>query len=297
MPTNSPAPDDLLTQLEASKNQFNSGQAAKTLKLLFQLDRLQLDPHQLIRFHESLLFLRAFPQAPSLIPRVENLLDTFHNRIEKLHTANADMSVFDDFDTAGIAATTMQDTLSFDVAQWLERRIPGNVEIAWADYWDDYQAERARGNTWPRFIPLLEEDADVEANIPWQDWIGAARGRQDALPWLLTQFAKLPLPARQQSELYDSLRLPLRWKLENLKLSRTRHRTTPRHFYFHTTPLIQRREVDLAQELSKPAPKLEKLSRRAGEQVMRDIREIMVVRYRELYGTTLSDPKTVVRAN
>ena len=287
-------PNHLLTQLEAAKHPTHSTQIQT---LLSKLSNLQLDPHQLIRFHESLLFLRAFPHAPAQIPRLENLLNTFQHRIEKLRAADADMSIFDDFDASGIAGTTMQDTLSFDVSQWLVSRIPQNVEIAWSDYWDDYQSERARGNTWPRFIPLLEEDADVEANIPWQNWIDAARGRQNALPWLLNQFAKLPLPARQQSELYDSLRLPLRWNLENLKLSRTRHWTTPRHFYFHTTPLIQRREVDLAKELSKPAPKLEKLSRQAGEQVMRDIREIMVVRYRELYGTTLGDPKTVVRAN
>ncbi|MGA8648510.1 MAG: hypothetical protein WB628_16830, partial [Candidatus Sulfotelmatobacter sp.] len=136
------------------------------------------------------------------------------------------MSVFDDFDTSGIAGTTMQDTLSFDVAKWLASRFPHNVEIAWKDYWDDYQAERARGNTWPRFIPLLEEDADVEANIPWSNWIDAARGRENPLQWLLSQFAKLPLPARQQSELYDSLHLPLRWKLENSKLSRSRNWTT-----------------------------------------------------------------------
>jgi hypothetical protein len=287
-------PNHLLTQLEAAKHPTHSTQIQT---LLSKLSNLQLDPHQLIRFHESLLFLRAFPHAPAQIPRLENLLNTFQHRIEKLRAADADMSIFDDFDASGIAGTTMQDTLSFDVSQWLVSRIPQNVEIAWSDYWDDYQSERARGNTWPRFIPLLEEDADVEANIPWQNWIDAARGRQNALPWLLNQFAKLPLPARQQSELYDSLRLPLRWNLENLKLSRTRNWTTPRHFYFHTTPLIQRSEVNLAQELSKPAPKLEKLSRQAGEQVMHHIREVMVVRYRELYGTTLGDPKTVVRAN
>ena len=286
-------PNHLLTQLEAAKTPSPPTQIQK---LLTKLSNLQLDPHQLIRFHESLLFLRAFPHAPSLIPRVENLLNTFHKRIEKLRAANTDMSLFDDFDTSGIAGTTMQDTLSFDVAQWLVSRIPKNVEIAWNDYWDDYQAERARGNTWPRFIPLLEEDADVEANIPWQSWLDAARGRQNPLPWLLNQFAKLPLPARQQSELYDSLRLPLRWNLENLKLSRTRNWTSPRRFYFHTTPLIQRSEVDLAQELSKPTPKLEKLSA-AGESVMQSIREVMVVRYRELYGTTLGDPSTVVRAD
>ncbi len=297
MPRTSHDPNGLLTQLEAAKNQFNPGQATRIQKLLTQLSKLQLDPHQLIRFHEALLFLRAFPHGPSEIPRVENLLNTFHQRIEKLRAANADMSVFDDFDTSGIAGTTMQDTLSFDVAKWLTGRIPRNIEIAWKDYWDDYQAERARGNTWPRFIPLLEEDADVEANIPWSSWIDAARGRQDALAWLLNQFAKLAIPPREQSELYDSLRLPLRWKLENLKLSRTRNWTSPRRFYFHEGPLIQRSQVNLAEELSKPAPQLKKLSRPAGESVMQSIRETMVVRYRELYGTTLGDPSTVVKAD
>ena len=147
MPTKSPDPNDPLTLLEAAKNQFNPGQASKIQKLLGQISKLQLDPHQLIRFHEALLFLRAFPHAQSEIPRLENLLNTFHLRIEKLRAANAVMSLFDDFDTSGIAGTTMQDTLSFDVAQWLVDRIPKNVEIAWNNYWDDYQSERARGNT------------------------------------------------------------------------------------------------------------------------------------------------------
>jgi hypothetical protein len=290
-------PDHLLTDLENAKNRFDSNSARLITKLLSRLSRLQLDPHKLIRFHESLLFLRAFPSEPSLIPRVENLLNTFHERIEKLRVFHADMSLFDDFDTSGIAGTVMQDTLSFDVAQWLTHRIPRNIEIAWDDYWDDYQAERARGNIWPRFIPLLEEDADVEANIPWRCWLDNARGRHNALPWVLTCFEKLPLSPPQQAELYDSLRLPLRWRLENLKLSRTRNWARPPRFYFHSAPLIQRSEVSLAHELAQPAPKLEKLSLAAGESVMESIREIMVVRYRELYGTTLGDPRTVVRVD
>jgi hypothetical protein len=295
---NSHDPNPLLDQLETAKSHFDSGYAARIAKLLSQLSKLQLnDPHHLIRFHEALLFLRAFPHAPSQVPRVENLLNTFHQRVDKLRSLEADMTLFDDFDTSGIAGTTMQDTLSFDVAGWLVRRIPRNVEIAWGDYWDDYQAERARGSTWPRFIPLLEEDADVEANIPWRRWLDAAKGRQNALAWLLKRFAQLPTASRQRAELYDSLRLPLRWKLENLKLSRTRNWVHPRRFYIHNSPLIQRSEVSLSHELAQPAPRLERLSVAVGESVMRAIREIMVVRYRELYGTTLGDPRTVVRAN
>jgi hypothetical protein len=55
--------------------------------------------------------------------------------------------------------------------------------------------------------------------------------------------------------------------------------------------------VSLSRELSQPAPKLEKLSLAAGESVMHAIREVMAVRYRELYGTTLGDPRTVVRSD
>jgi hypothetical protein len=303
MPTLSPSPGQLITQLEAGKSRFDHGHfqqinVQQIDRVLSQLSRLPIeDPHHLIRFHECLLFLRAFPHSPSLLRRVENLLNNFHQRVEKIAAANADMSLFDDFDTSGIAGTTMQDILSFDVAQWLARRIPRNVDIAWNDYWDDSQAERSRGDTWPRFIPLLEEDAYAEANIPWQRWLNTARGRLNALPWFLRQFAKLPLPAPQQAELYDSLRLPIRWSLENLKLSRTRNFARPRRSFFHHGPLLQRSEVSLSEELAKPAPKLEKLSRSAGESVLESVREVMFVRYRELYGTTLGDPRTVVRAD
>jgi hypothetical protein len=289
---------NLLSQLEAAKNRFDPGHASVIAKLLGQLAKFQFtDPHQLIRFHECLLFLRAFPHVASQVAKVECLLDTFHRRIENLRDMDSDLSAFDDFDTSGIAGTTMQDVISFDVASWLARRIPRNVEIAWNDYWDDYQAERSRGNTWARFIPLLEEDADVEANIPWSGWMDAARGRHNPLQFLLNHFQQLPLTSAQRAELYDSLRLPIRWRLENLKLSRTRNWARPHSFYFHNAPLIQRSDVSLAHEFSRPAPKLEKLSANAGESIMQAIREIMVVRYRELYGTTLGDPGSVVRCD
>jgi len=298
MPTAGLHVEKLLTELEAAKNLFDSGSASRIGKLLTQLSKFQFtDPHRLIRFHESLLFLRAFPHSQSLISPIEKLLTFFHQRTEKLRAANADMSLFDDFDTSGIAGTTMQDTLSFDVVQWLVRRFPHNVEIAWKDYWDDYQTERARGSIWPRFIPLLEEDADVEANIPWRNWLDASRGRENPLQWLVQCFEQLPLPARQRTELYDSLHLPIRWRLDNLKLSRTRNWVNPRRFYFHDSPLIRRGEVSPAGELGRPAPKFEKLSAAAGKSVMNAIRDVMVVRYRELYGTTLGDPRSVVRAD
>jgi hypothetical protein len=285
--------DALLTSLEAAKSRFGRGASSRAQNLLDQLGRRQFrDPKSLIRFHESLLFLRAFPQSRMVVAKIERLLDTFDVRVEELRHLGVDMSAFDDFDTSGIAGTTMQDSLNFDAARWLAHRIARNVEIAW----DDYEEERAMGSTCPRFIPLLAEDADVEANIPWRSWLNTARGRERDLAWLIRRFEQLPISNRERAELYDSLRLPLRWRLENLKLSRSRNWTQPKEFYYHREPLLVRSQVSLAHELTQPTPQLVKLSRREGVAVMDSIREVMVVRYRELYGTTLGDPNSVVRA-
>jgi hypothetical protein len=98
------------------------------------------------------------------------------------------------------------------------------------------------------------------------------------------------------------LRAPLRWNLENSTISRTRNWKPVRsvfyhRIFYHTTPLISRSQVSLAAELARRPPQLTKLSRKQGEQVMDMIREVMLVRYRELYGTTLGDAASVVRAD
>ncbi|MGA9977433.1 MAG: hypothetical protein WBQ08_02165 [Candidatus Sulfotelmatobacter sp.] len=321
--------DRLLDLLEAAKGRFGPGAVASLGKLLAKLSQKKFgNPAALIRFHEALLFFRAFPPSPSLIPKLENLLNTFQTRVERVQRLGADMSAFDDFDTSGIAGTVMQDALSFDVVRWLARRIPRRIEIAWDDYLDDSQNERALGSLWPRLIPLLAEDSDVEANIPWTRWLDSARGRQRPLEWLLRRFEQLPLEAdrggskeklrgkqqesrqtdqekkfaqdqqdRAHAALYDALRLPVRWRLDDLRLSRTRNWLRPRTFFYHREPLILRNQVSLAHELSQPAPRLTKLSPRDGHSVMHFIREVMAVRYRELYGTTLGDPGSVIRVS
>jgi hypothetical protein len=295
MPVNA---DALLTRLETAKSQFGPAAGEETKTLLDELSRYGFqDAKSLLRFHEALLFLRAFPQSAGVVAKVKLLLNTFHERVERVRELGADMSLFDDFDTSGVAGTTMQDALNFEAARWLVRCIPPNVEIAWDDYSDDYEAERAMASTWPRFIPLLREDSDVEANIPWRRWLDAARGRERDLAWLIGRFEQVRVAERERDELYGSLRIPIRWHLGDLKLTRTRNWTRPRQFYFHNEPLLTRSQVSLADEFAKPAPRLMRLSRREGESIMHTIREVMLVRYRELYGTTLGDPGSVVRAD
>jgi len=288
-------PDRLLSQLEECRYRFGPSEAARVIKLLNSLESARFpDARSLIRFHEALLFLRAFPQGPGVVRKTEKLLNSFWKRVEELRQCGVDLSSLDTFEFSGIAGTVMEDTLSFDVARWLIRRMPGKVEIAW----DNYEPGRELGATWPRFMPLLEDDAYVEADTPWRQWLAAAQGKKNASPErLIRRFEELALSEHDKAELYDSLRLPLRWDLGNSRVSRTRNWERVRKVFYHSGPLISRSEVSLAEELARKPPALVKLSRQQGERTMDKIREVMLVRYRELYGTTLGNPASVVRAD
>ena len=290
-----------LAALEATRYRFNAGDGAQVEKLLPALDKVRFpDAASLIRFHEALMFLRAFPHSPAVLRATERILNQFHEKVAALRQSGADMEAFDPLEVSGIAGTQMEDTLSFDVARWLVGRMPGQVEIAW----DNYEPARELGTTGPRFMPLLEDDAFVEADTPFRRWLETAGGSgkkkrsgSSQLPtWLVNRFDRLPLPPLQKAELYESLRIPLRWNLTNSRITRTRNWRAVRKVYYHDGPLISRSQVSLAHELAKRPPSFTKFSLKEGERIADMIREVMLVRYRELYGTTLADPRSVVRA-
>jgi hypothetical protein len=285
----------LLAELESFRYRFGHAAATRVAKLLQQAGAVQFHAaDSLIRFHEVLLVLRAFPPSPAILAGSQRLLDSFYKRVDRLRVSGTDMDVFDPLEVSGIAGTVMQDALGFDLVRWLVKRLPGKVEIAW----DDFDDERAMAAVWPRVMPWLEEDVLTEANIPWRKWLEASQGNKRNSPlWLIERFDALPVSEAEKSRIYESLHMPIRWHLENARVSRTRNWRPVRRVFYHPEPLLTRKDVSLAEELSRRLPTLTPLSRAQGERIMNLIREVMLARYRELYGTTLGDPASVVRAD
>jgi hypothetical protein len=179
------------------------------------------------------------------------------------------------------------------MACWLVQHHAKEISIQWLNYERDTQ----RGLVWPRIFPLLEEDSLIEANIPFQDWLAAARGRQDELPWLVRQFQRLPLSEKEKAALYDSLEIMVSWNLSGSSASRTLLRKPVRQFYFHREPLLQRRQVSLAEELSKPPLPIKALPRKQADEALGLMKETLGARYRELYGISNADPAWVVQSD
>jgi hypothetical protein len=142
-------------------------------------------------------------------------------------------------------------------------------------------------------MPLLDEDGFVEPDVPYREWLGAARGNEPEIAWLLRRIASLSLPDRAKAELYESLELPVQWNLGELPASRTLAQRGVRSLFHHDAPLIRRGDVSLVRELSSRL-KLETLSLRESTEIINMGREVLTVRYRGLYGMTHGAPPVYV---
>ena len=188
-------PLHLLDQLDELKNRFGTREGKQVQAILERLRRGKVnDVEELIHYHETLLFLRAYPHTASILRLAEQELRNFAQRVESLRDADADISPLDPPAVSGIAGTAVTDTFSYYIVRWLVSLQARRVELDW--YWIDDEYRLAA--TWPRFMPLLEEDAFVEANVPYDKWLSAAtaqpRGQQRAgrdVAWLVERFESL----------------------------------------------------------------------------------------------------------
>jgi hypothetical protein len=284
-----------LTDLEAAKSQYGPGCAARVENLLTAMRNCEFSgAESLIRFHDALLFLRAFPQSSKVAALSEELLNSIERRVTQLRDSDADTELFDSEEFSGIAGTAIEDTFTYEVARWLASRHPRDISVEW----DLDEQSRQMSGSLPQFLPLLGDDCFVEADTPYLDWLSAAAGGEgQILPWLLQRLENAPLTILQKTSWYDGLQIDISWELGDSAASRTRARRNPPAFYYHKAPLIRRQQISLQDELHLPPLPVRKLSPKQGDDVLNMVREALTVRYRELYGTTRGDPTQVIEAD
>ncbi|HYO92240.1 MAG TPA: hypothetical protein VEQ40_11415 [Pyrinomonadaceae bacterium] len=285
----------LLERLEELKRPGGVGEnSARLLKILSRLERRSFtDAHALIRFHESLLFMRAYPQSAAHLRQVERLLSSFKQRVDKLRASGADMSPFSEPDVSGIAGTSFSALFSYEVTREIARLFPSETSIDW----DGYEEFERFAAVAKRFLPLVEENAYVEPRFPFPEWLRAARppGEKE-IAWLLKRFEQLDVPEEEKSSLFNSLKLWLRWEFRDDNRSRTRMKLKARKIFYHDAPQIERRDVSLEREMRAQALPVRKLKRGEGQKLLDAGRATMAARYRELHGFTYGDAGSFVRA-
>jgi hypothetical protein len=270
-------PDTLLDRLDEWKGHFGSNGTAGLERLLEAVMGRQFrNPADLIRLHETLLFLRAYPRSRRVAQLADKILFSFAERL-----AGLDEDAFAAPEVSGIAGTSLNAVFSYDVACRLAALHPRGIEICW----DCYDEIDKLGPVLRRFLPLVEEDWPVEAHAPFRLWIAAARrGEGSDLLWLLGRIGALGLAPRDRAAIYDSLNLPLTWKIGNARTSRSRLRLPGHKLFLHQEPLLRRSDISLAKELDAPPLAVRRLDRPETRRILDVIMDTSAMRYRELYG-------------
>jgi hypothetical protein len=282
-----------LDRLEAQKRAFGTRNQRTLPALLRKLGRTRFrDAASLIRFHESLLFFRAYPPNQETLRLTDELLAIIPETVARLRRVRIDLLPLEEPDVSGIAGTAFSALFTYDITRWLAEHHPKHVEIDW----DGYDSSLL-GPILRRLHPWANEDLLVEANIPYMDWFRAAkRERGPDLDWLIARLEALPIPPADRAELFAQAKFAIRWQLD--RASRTLERLPGRRkFFYHDSGLIRRSDVSLARELESPALPIERLSRAQGERMLDFARGTSAMRYRELHGFTYGDPAHVIRAD
>src|SRR5271166_1297053 len=125
-------PASRLAELESCKLRHGRGCAAPVEKLLVSMRSVEFgDAESLVRFHDALLFLRAFPKSRKVIRLTENLLAGIAKQVARLRDSGADMSMFDSEQVSGIAGTVINDTFTYEVRRLVRARYPKELKREW----------------------------------------------------------------------------------------------------------------------------------------------------------------------
>lgn len=249
------------------------------------------DAESLIRFHDNLLFLRAFPQTTSVAQRADVLLGRLQTAVQLFYSAKVE--AFDDEAVSGMAGTTVTNSWTYELARSLVFRHGPEITPEWNT--DEHYRQMA--TVLPNCLPLLADDSFVEADTPYLRWMQAAAGsRRNDLQWLMSSFAALPMTALERTSLFDSLGINLRWRLDRSPASRTLARRPVPQIFIHEAPLLQRKQVSLSEEMDSAPLKLSKLDHPQAQLIIDTARDALAVRYRELQGTTCADAHHAFKA-
>ncbi len=276
----------LLDSLETAKGQFGAQAAGRVVSLLKQASQQQwCEVQQLIRFHEIVLYLRAYPQDRRVLNLADKILFGFGKHVRQM-PADALLEM-EEPEVSGIASTAMSTYFSHVFTHSLARRY-GNatrhdnaVEIDW----ENFAHPERLGRTLAKLIPGAFEDWAI---APHTDWRKIYHQNRLTLAWLVEHV---------NAEVFDLFEVPILWQLGSTNASRSRTRISRKEFFYHDGPFLTRKDVSVADEFSRGKIRVRRLDQRPAQEVWDVIVDASAVRYRELYGFEYPDLANIFHAD
>ena len=281
---------NLISFLHDSRFRFSKTDNQQKIGILTELaDRKIIDPSSLIKYHDTLCLMQAYPGNAAISGRVNSELGRFIERIDLFKRINGD----DDtrIDDTGMVNTTINYPYSFIISRWLLANFGADIDIDMDDY-----AEK-ENDPLSGILSILaiypENDGIDDEDISSVEWIDKARGaNRSALAWLLTRLDTANIPFSVKQHLYDTAELGLAWNLVSSDSSRTlAHKPAKKIFYQQSA--LKKIRVDLRNTPKKTCPAIKLVSKKQGGMVIERLIKALLPRHRELYPVLYANPAEV----
>jgi len=276
------SPSALLRELETAARSYRGGVAARKVELLERLGRRRLArAGEVLRLHEVLCFLRAYPDDEAVLERVESLLARFAQRgdVRRHRLALSD---------TGVAGTPIEFSFFWQSARRLRARWPERISVAW----DYFRNEEGFERVVHLLVPYSESPGLDALELSAREWVAWLKGDESDAVFLVDRVAALPGDDFTREAFYDDLDLTLRLEPGPDTPARTRARLGGCEVAFQTSSL-RRARPSLRAEIRRPPLAVRELPVREARRVIDLARDAMVTRSRDLHAFAYADERDV----
>ena len=237
---------------------------------------------RLLRLHEELIRLNAYPPDEATLSAVRQALSRFRRRRDLARFRNR-------LRDTGVAGTVIGFPFFWPTARWLVDRWPDRIRIDWDSYTG---ADRLEGFLY-LLMPFTESIALDDLVMTPEDWLDNFKNPAETdAAFLIRRVAAAPVDDAWREKLYEDLGLPLIIDPAPGTPDRTEARYHGIPASYQVGPL-DRSRPDLPTEIARPPRRITAVSRREGHSLIDMAREAMVTRSRDLDVFVNADPADV----
>lgn len=239
------------------------------------------------RWHDHLLYMAAYPDDARLLRLVHARLRDVAAAVRSLRAAGR--AAFHRLDDSGIAGTITRTTFTLPMCRSLLDAFGTSLDIDW----HDDSAGEALDDFLPHLACAVERDGLLDTRYTTKHWFQLALGAKRAHPlaWIVDRFERIPAPDAVRDQVFDSLELPIQWRLQARAASRTFNRFPARPVFFQARPLV--RAVDTRAAVLAKLPPARPLPVARARQLLRVCRAALSVRRRETDPLTYASERDV----
>ncbi len=276
-------PAAILREIEGLRLRFDAEASLRKRELVTGLGASRLDTAaQVLRLHEVLCFIRAYPDDSGLLALVGNTLEDFGKRkdLRKHRARLAD---------SGVAGTAIHYEFYHQMAVWLTDRWPDRLRIDWPSC----ESADAIEKILPHLGLFSESPALDEQPFSAREWLDRMKGPAETdAAFLVGRMARLKMDPFLRERFFEDLAVPMIVDPGPGGPSRTGAwtRVGPPHFQ---TLDLRRGRPDLATELKRACPEIRFARPRQAAEVLDLSREALVTRSRDLDAFAFGDVRDV----